>query len=475
MRALWLLASKSFLFAFVFVSTIACLSPDLASAQIECSGTSVHKYQGNVCSITLMRESPGSPLPVQVPPGTTVQVIVQNQRPNEVITFIATTTSVVPPDILGDIAKQLVSPLSSVSVFSPAPAPGPKVQPPPPTPDPIYTEQAEVKVLLETTATRIAAVNTDISCLEAYTAYDSANNKCLSSPLTKFDTARTEAMSAISAIAADPLPIVQLAKVDDELKDRLKTCPTALEAIASDDDRSKARNCNLLQGNQNTLNNSLSNIQTALSALSQIDKILKGLGKPSETPPFKVVNAANKSTSLVVSAQEQIGKTSSAVATVIITWQSSPWELSTGVALTSLANQTIANSPNFDNAGVLMTDTNGGTTHVTVTPSYPSVVFPLFLTSFRVHTFQANSGNWSFLVSAGIGVNLSTKTADIVAGPSFQYRSVLFTPIFHYGREAELIDGVKVNDHLGPSPPDPPTANQWRPAVGLAISYVIPL
>ena len=472
MRTLCLLASRNILSRLVFISTVACLSPGLANAQTECSGTSVHKYPGNSCSITLMRESPGSPLPVQVPPGTTVQVIVQNQRPNEVISFVSTTTSVLPPDILGDIAKQLVSPLSAVSVFAPAPAPGPKVQP---QPDPLYTEQEAIKVLLETTATRIAVATTEIACLESYTTYDSANNKCLSIPLAKFDVARTNAMLAITAAGADPLPLVQIAQVDDQVKDRLKTCPTALEATASDDDKSKALNCNLLLSNQNTLNNSVSNIQVALIGLSQISEILKGLDKPSDTPPFKVVHAANKSTSVVVSAQEQIGKTSTAVATVVITWQSSPWELSTGVALTSLANQTIVNSPNFDSNGVLMTDSSGGTTHVTVTPSYPSVLFPLFLTSFRIHTFQAYAGNWSFLVSAGIGVNLSTKTADIVAGPTFQYRSVQFSPIFHYGREAELINNVKVNDHLGPNPPDPPTSNQWRPAGGLAISYVLPL
>jgi hypothetical protein len=126
--------------------------------------------------------------------------------------------------------------------------------------------------------------------------------------------------------------------------------------------------------------------------------------------------------------------------------------------------------------GTPVLDSGKAETQVTMNYTRPAAVFPLVMANIRLHSFNKGChGNCAILIGAGIGANLSSKTADFAAGPSFQYGSVLITPVFHYGRQTELTNGVKVGDMLGTSPPALPTNNFWKPAFGFAISYKVPI
>jgi len=81
----------------------------------------------------------------------------------------------------------------------------------------------------------------------------------------------------------------------------------------------------------------------------------------------------------------------------------------------------------------------------------------------------------SFLLTGGVGANLTSKTADFDTGISFQIGGVLITPTVHFGRDVRLSNGVTVGQELGPSPPNPlPTENHWVRKFGIGLSYTLP-
>jgi hypothetical protein len=122
------------------------------------------------------------------------------------------------------------------------------------------------------------------------------------------------------------------------------------------------------------------------------------------------------------------------------------------------------------------------TTVVTRSDTSPSVVAPELLVSYRLPWISRFAwenkcrGGCSFLLSGGVGANLTSKSADFDSGFSFQIGSVLFTPTVHYGRENRLSNGVAVGQKLGASPPSPlPTNYQWVKKFGIAITYALPI
>jgi hypothetical protein len=112
---------------------------------------------------------------------------------------------------------------------------------------------------------------------------------------------------------------------------------------------------------------------------------------------------------------------------------------------------------------------------VTESDTKPSVVTPLAFFSYEIPYITAREGKFGVLLSAGLGANLTAKSADYAAGISFRYREVLFTPAVHFGRENELTNGVVVGQMLGSSPPALPTAMHFKPNVGFALTYRVPI
>ena len=95
--------------------------------------------------------------------------------------------------------------------------------------------------------------------------------------------------------------------------------------------------------------------------------------------------------------------------------------------------------------------TNGaatGTTMVTKSSSTPSIDFPIVFGSYLFRSLsQAKWENkcpnhCAFLFSAGLGLNLGAKTADLAGGPSFQLGGFIFTPVAVGARQNHLLDGV---------------------------------
>ena len=435
-----------------------------------CSAVAVYKYPNDSCTITIDRNTPGSPLPVQVPARTEVEIKVQNQRMTEILKAVTTTDAISQPDVLGGIVRSLVGPLSLVVVASRSQTLR-QDEPPLPRKDPLYLKQEEIKSKLQRIADMINLANARLACLQAYVAFDKVKSTCSQTTMTteQFESNRNGAYETVASVveAKDhPFPLQEMDDLDKEVKDR---CPTPSKPSTDQE------SCDKLRGNEKTLDDTLTTLQASQKAIAPALLILQTLKDAAHTILPKLRHQANWQATVKISAQEQIGKTSADVATVVIKWQQTNWSLSTGVVLSALANQNFANSPMFVN-GVPVTDSSGKVlTIVTVAKTYPSVVFPLLLVNYRLHNLQADSGRWAFLLSGGVGTNLALKTADFAFGPSLQYGNVFVTPALHLGRQTQLTNGVSVGDKLGSSPPSLPTSNQFKTSFGLGITYRLPL
>ena len=215
------------------------------------------------------------------------------------------------------------------------------------------------------------------------------------------------------------------------------------------------------------------NLASTLRAAQDV-LVLLPIFEPTVLPVYTA--SKDRKLTIKINAQEQIGNTVVAVATVVVTWQETNWTLSTGVVLSALKNKTFANAPIYNSSGLPVLDGSGKTlTLVTVQKTYPGIISPVFLVNYRLHNFQAAGGRWALSMSGGLGANIVTKSADFAAGPSLQYGNVVFSAVVHYGRQTELANGVHVGDQLGSSPPTLPTINEYKPAIGFGVTYRLPL
>lgn len=454
----------------------------------ECSATAVYRYSyikdGHpTCQITVDRYSLGSPLPVQVPPKTNVIVIITNQRPHEVIQASIANDAVAVPDIAGGILGKLASPLGGL-VFSPPPQGRAGLLE-------LAQKRADDLEKLKSAQEDAYAVLMKVygayvapSCLQAYVSFDAAAGVCTQMPLVSnlalaedqkvvvFEKARVDAISGLMLTLTPNLP-----KDEGALDNLFNTiCPPDKPGGSIPAD------CALFKRNEDRIDALLSALKAKTNdptVVKTVNNLINALSLFTPVPATVLpvyTEAANRKLTIKLNAQEQIGNTTTALATVVITWQQTNWSLSTGVVPSTLKNQTFANSPVYHSDGTPDIDGTGKVlTQVTVAKTYPGIIAPVFLVNYRLHNFQTDQGRLAILFSGGLGLNVATKSADFALGPSLQWGSIVFSALLHYGRQTELTSGVHVGDHLGTSPPAVPIVNAYKPAFGIGVTYRLPL
>jgi hypothetical protein len=388
-----------------------------------CSSVATYEYPAQKCVVKVERGAPGSPLPVQVPPKTTVFVEVDGQRQTETLKYTTTTDVVARPDLLGGFVKQFVSPLSTVLLES-------RIHGFDQPLDPIFKEQEDVADALKEPTTDINRAAVEVSCLQTYSIFDESG-ACLTGQqgtlaYDDFDRALADTTTDLNEAISTYLPVAELKAIDDEIKTRIAKCPNLPDPstnpsedvikLAIQDRKLCFSEMDYLQQNENRLNDAVAALQASQKNLVQVAPILTSLASPKASPAQSFVNESDRKATIKIVAIDAIGKNSTDVATVVITWQSTRFVVSTGVMLSTLENNTFANSPIYDASGAPVLDAGKVTTQVTVTHTRPSVVFPLVMANWRLHSFSKGChGNCSFLIGGGMGANLSSKTADLAA------------------------------------------------------------
>jgi hypothetical protein len=157
--------------------------------------------------------------------------------------------------------------------------------------------------------------------------------------------------------------------------------------------------------------------------------------------------------------------------------------VSTGIGFSNLKFNTYTASPVIVNGQPVLDPTGKTTTSVVGNATEFSVIAPEALISYRIGALshflwqtKYCPNNCSFLLSGGIGANLTTKSADFDVGPSLQVGSLLLTPTVHFGKDTRLSDGVAVGQMLGSSPPSSlPTTQSIVIKWGFLLTYSLPI
>lgn len=443
-------------------------------------------YIDRKCLVTIDRQSPISPPPLLVPPSTSVFVKVINTRWNEAVLFSLSTTHTTPPDIAGAALKGLISPLQSLVLTQKLVQ---AIEGPARIHDQIDDEQDKVLEALNSVQKDIQRATSALTCLSNYQTL-TANNSCSQADLLtpdNFNEAEKTAMDLATSAATQQLPLLELKNLDTSVSGFLSAClitahMNATGAAAEDLRKQECRDdANRHLTNEARLNSDLSDIQKVQSALLVS---LQTLTAWAGTPPvvaYQFTSSKLNNMVVTVSGQEVVNKTNSAIATVTINCQATHWVVSTGILFSNLTFHTFTNAPIIVNGKPVLDSGGKVLTKVTRSDTSPSVVAPTLFLSYRIPPLSRFSwenkcrNGCSFLLTGGVGANLTSKTADFDSGISFQIGSVVLTPTVHYGRDNRLSNGVSVGTELGSSPPNPlPTENHWVKKFGIALTYTLP-
>jgi hypothetical protein len=107
-------------------------------------------------------------------------------------------------------------------------------------------------------------------------------------------------------------------------------------------------------------------------------------------------------------------------------------------------------------------------------PHFPDHILTNQQVLYRLAEGTAASERVALLWTFGVGVNVDSGSADVGTGPAFSYRGLMLTPMWHWGRDIRLTNGIKVNGELGSSPPTLTTERYWVRKFALGVSYRVP-
>lgn len=463
----------------------------------KCTAYSSAGFRGKKCLVKVDRDNPSSPPTLLLPGGTTVEIEVTHPRWNESVSFTAATTETTPPDIALAALKNLLPSLQSIVVSKTTTGFTVKVSKPVvPTNKAVAAqvtmisrEQKIIQQRLDIALARIAKVTAELTCLERYKEFKSRDEtySCSETDLTADEFTRNLEQTKLD-ISGDrtgaglmTLPIGLYKAADKDTSDMLTTC-RQLPIIEENDRTSCFESLDELDSNQALFSAAITALQKAQTSLLQAVQILNSWPGTTAAPTWSISERKNHISTVTVSAQEVISKATTTLATVKIDWQTTRWVVSTGIGFSNLASRSYTNAPIIVNGQPSLDSSGKNLTVVTESDTKPSIIFPEALLSFRINSlshfhWESKCPNGcAFLISGGIGLNLSTNSANFDAGPSFQFGSVLFTPAVHFGRETVLSNGVTVGSQLGSNPPSPlPIQEKWRIKFGFLLTYTLPI
>jgi hypothetical protein len=437
---------------------------------VPCAASVTHAYSAGICSIGVNRQQPGSPLPVVVPKGTIVKIVVTNRPDQENILFVQTTDAIPPPDYGLALLKLLLPVVPDINKRSQFEGPATFQEYKSLHLAPTSTEQLQQDYAsqeLDKEQQYLDAVTNVIDAAKK----DQAERFGPKPPKTQaeydahFDVLRDQILSLAKKASGYPLPIGVIRALEAELPAKTAICYSRPAGPAQD---SCLDDLKQLQITQAKLTDQLAKVQAKKTAVAALREAIVGLPQAGDFIDVVPASAVNHKAGIKISAKDVFSGTSTDVATVTITWQGTNFSLSTGLLISTLPSRTFANTANVTN-GVL----SGGNT-VTEQDIRPSYVTPTAMFNWEPLAL-GRSQNFGLDLTAGLGANLTTKSADYAAGISLRIKNVFLTPVVDFGREVELSNGVKVGDPSLGTLSTVPTEQHFKPNFGFAISYRVPI
>jgi hypothetical protein len=188
--------------------------------------------------------------------------------------------------------------------------------------------------------------------------------------------------------------------------------------------------------------------------------------KPSDTMIPQVIYNVNSLNLVAVSQSNTDNSKKQLVLPITVVYGDERWEVSAGTFFSSLPIRSFSAGPIFTNDVV----TDHKVTQQIVRP----LVIPFAALNYRISK-DLGWSKWraNFYWTGAIGINPNTVTTDFGTGPSFSYRLLMFSTLWHIGHDTRLTQGVKVGDMLGPGfGGSLPTETYWKLnsfAIGISI------
>jgi hypothetical protein len=206
----------------------------------------------------------------------------------------------------------------------------------------------------------------------------------------------------------------------------------------------------------------------------------KSLGRQATFVVDAVNEIATSTTSITPSTQRK------PIASIIVLFADPIFEVSAGAFFSSLPNRSFANQ-------TLVTQSPGaspipGNVVIAQTISHPTIV-PFVAANWRLGPDFLWSGKRrkAFYATVAVGLNTNNSTAEFGVGPSFSWRSVMFSPLLHIGHDYRLTQGEFVGQvwcnqtavqgsipKCSGNPPSPTSERYWTEAFGFGISIRVP-
>ena len=437
-------------------------------------------YKPKKCLIRLDRQAPVTPPSYLLQRDTTVVVEVFDARPNEQLAFVIANTKNNPPDPFAGAVKSFSGPLGSLVLFQSV---GRAIL----ARDETDTAQDQLAQELNEIQTDVNHANTSLACLGKFqfTQDDFTCSQAEPLEIADYPAQKQQTKDLMQKAATEDLPIQEYTTLDAGIAGVYITCLSDADKLPNDEQAVAKSVCQIASSrhltNEARIKATIASIQTAQAALLVSFNALDTLDEQPASQAYQFVTSPYVTSVVSISGQDIVLKTpATPIVTATINAQAIPWVLSGGIGFSTLKSFTYANTPIIIN-GVPSVDSGGKTlTQVTSTSTSPAIITPMALVSYRVNALSRAKremscrGSCAFLLSGGIGANLTSKSADFDTGVSFQIGSVMFTPSVHFGRESRLTNGVFVGEKLGSSPPALPTQNFWVRKFGFSITYVIP-
>jgi hypothetical protein len=474
------------------------------------------------CVVQIDRANPITPTTLVVPPGTVVYVELTDTRQNENVTFTLNAARTPTPDTGAALIKSIIPGLQPITVTE-------SIQPSVRTggnkyrapimvlPDPakqlsdnIKARQKEIATSTNVVLHSVQSAATVLGCLSVYevpipgkesvAAYKVSPDdnppptySCLQQKMiqrAEFAGYAGDAFDLVRRVNALPLRLLDVADLDTVVKNFYLTCMAEFTNMGQDRTDDGQRRCRdfgqILSTNEALLDTAMTDLQKAQDTLIQsvqtLDAWMKSNGGPAKLV-YGYTTPSHVNMTITIAGTEVVSKVSSPIAVVTINQSTNAMVVSAGIGFSNLKFNTYTASPEIVNGQPVLDSSGKAITSVVGNATAFSVITPEILLSYRLgfvsHFLWETKhcpNNCSFLISGGVGANLTTKTADFDIGPSFQIGGLLLTPTVHFGRDTRLSDGVAVGQILGSSPPSSlPTTQATVIKWGFVLSYSLPI
>lgn len=104
----------------------------------------------------------------------------------------------------------------------------------------------------------------------------------------------------------------------------------------------------------------------------------------------------------------------------------------------------------------------------------PTVV-PFAAANYRLYDLPRTRWRSVIYWTGAVGINPNTVSADFASGLSVSWRSLMFSPLWHYGHDIRLTQGFYVGESLGAGfKGNLPTQTYWKSSFALGVSIRVP-